>query len=35
MMKKVNLAAVLTFVFTTALLFAQMKFHPYGFSGGA
>jgi hypothetical protein len=35
MTKKLNLAAVLTFAFTTALLFAQMRFHACGFSGGA
>ena len=34
-MKKVNLSAVLTFAVTTAILFAQMRFHAYGFSGGA
>jgi len=35
MTKRFTLTAVLTFAFTTAVLFAQMRFHAYGFSGGA
>ena len=35
MMKKINLAAVLTFALTAAVLFAKIRFHAYGFSGGA
>jgi hypothetical protein len=35
MTKKLNLAAVLTFAITTAVLVAQMRFHACGFSGGA
>jgi hypothetical protein len=35
MRNRLNLAAVLTFAFTTAVLFAKMRFHAYGFSSGA
>jgi len=34
-MKRLNLIAILTFALTAAILLAEMRFHPYGFSGGA
>jgi hypothetical protein len=34
-MKKLNLLTVLMFALSTAVFLAQLKFHTYGFSGGA
>lgn len=34
MKKKLNFSTVLMFVLTTAILFAQIKVHAYGFSTG-